>query len=226
MRNSACFYSEFSLSSIAEGPTLEGDEAKSGQLKWTDEEIAAIRAVLKKLTSFRILNSNDAEDLVQDTLLTMIDKHRGMVLEKGPLAWGLGILRKKVGNYYRKAQRYASLDEHEAGIQPWMLAASPERKLFHEELCLIVDDVLAQIPASQRRAMELLISGLNAREIMEELHPVSYQNVINRLYRGRKKLTSALIRYGYGPDAAPGMRKMKRSNGRKARATAKTGLPA
>jgi RNA polymerase sigma factor (sigma-70 family) len=200
---------------ISESSSLEKPRFNPGQPDWTDDEIAAIRIVLKKLTAVRIFNLNDAEDLVQDTLLTMITKHRGTVLEKGPLAWGLGILRKKVGNYYRKAQRYASLNEQDVGKRPCRTIATPEGTLFHEELKTIVDATLSQLPASQRQALELMMAGFNAGEIAKQLYPVRYQNVINSLYRGRKKLAVELAKYGYAPNAKNAMRKMKKSRGTK-----------
>jgi RNA polymerase sigma factor (sigma-70 family) len=181
---------------------------------WTDDEIAAIRVVLQRLTAIRIMNDNDAEDLVQDTLLTMIAKHPGPTLEKGPLIWSMGILRNKVGNYYRKAQRYASLGQCEARAQQRseqsMRAGSPEVKVLHEELQQIVDTTMAQLPSSQRQPMELLMEGLNTGEIVRQLHPERYQNVINRLYRGRQKLAKELAKHGYGPHARTGMHRLKR----------------
>ena len=59
-------------------------------------------------------------------------------------------------------------------------------------------------------AMPVLIAGFGIREIVERLHPARYQNVINRLHRGRKRLAKELAKYGYGPEAAAGMRKLKR----------------
>src|SRR5262245_44132029 len=73
------------------------------------EELARIRMVLRKLTALRIENPEDAEDLVQETLLTMTEKCPEIELRKGLLVWGMGILRKKVGNYYRRVQRYSAL---------------------------------------------------------------------------------------------------------------------
>ena len=58
--------------------------------------------------------------------------------------------------------------------------------------------------------MELLLAGLEPGEIVKRLHPERYQNVINRLHRGRKKLAKELAKYGYGPHAKKGLRKMKR----------------
>jgi RNA polymerase sigma factor (sigma-70 family) len=214
--NPAYLYLEYAPTFIADGSSLESYAFKSGRFEWTDDEIKAIRVVLKKLTSIRIMNPTDVEDLVQETLLTMVSKRPGAELAKGPLVWSMGILRRKLGNYYRKVQRYTPLHEHKAAIRQLIPAASPERKVFHEELKAIVDAVLPEIPPFQRQALELMIAGLNAREITEELHPVRYQNVINRLYRGRKKLAEALARYGCGPDATPGFRKMKTSRGKKA----------
>lgn len=189
------------------------------QCEWNEDEIVSIRAVLRKLTATRITNSTDAEDLVQDTLLTMIAKHPGSELEKGTLAWSLGILRRKVGNYYRKAQRISSLNKQKSHslqrMHRLMHASSPETKVFHKELQWIVGKTLARLPSSQRQAMELLIAGFNTGEIVEQLYPERYQNVINRLFRARKKLAKELARYGYGPDAKTGLRKLKKCRGKR-----------
>ena len=217
MRHPAYTYEVDFPSFVTENSLLDELDLKTGKPEWTDDEIAAIRRVLKRLTSVRIFNLSDAEDLVQDTLLTMISKLPGTVLEKGALVWGLGILRKKVGNYYRKAQRYASLNEQDAINRRGMLPASPEMLLSQEELHSIVEGVLSRLPSSERQALELMIAGLNAGEIAKQLHPESYQNVINRLYRGRKKLARELAKYGYVPKATGGIERMKRSRGKKSR---------
>jgi RNA polymerase sigma factor (sigma-70 family) len=215
VRNPTYLYVEYPSSFISDDSFREPYAFNSGRFERTDDEIEAIRIVLKKLTSIRIMNSSDVEDLVQETLLTMISKHPGAELEKGTLVWSMGILRRKLGNYYRKSQRHAPLDEKTPPARQWISAASPEGKLFHEELKGIVDEALTQIPPYQRQALELMIAGLNAKEIAEELHPVRYQNVINRLHRGRKKLAEALAKYGYGPEAASSLRQMKSGRGKK-----------
>jgi len=203
--------------SISEGSPRY--EFRQDPREWGDEEIAAIRVVLQRLTALRIMNNNDAEDLVQDTLLTMISKRSGPELEKGPLRWSMGILRNKVGNYYRKAQRYASLGQPDVPgrqeIRQSVHAGSPERKVLHKELQQIVDGAMAQLPLSQRRPMELLLAGFDAGEIVKLLSPERYQNVINRLYRGRKKLARELSKYGYGPDTKTSMNRLKQCGRKK-----------
>jgi RNA polymerase sigma factor (sigma-70 family) len=209
----ACYRNAYSLF-VAESSRLEGYASLPEPSEWTEEEIAAIRTVLQKLTSIRILNPTDAEDLVQDTLLTMLTKRPQNELEKGLLVWTMGILRRKVGNYYRKANRFTCFSEQKPStlqsIRDFMVNASPESRIFHEELQKIISRTLAQFPSPQRRAIELLITGLDSGEVVKELHPERYQNVINRIYRGRKKLAKELAKYGYGPEAKGGLRSMKK----------------
>ncbi len=194
-------YPEGTILLIRETASLENQRARKRSANWSDTELAAIRVVLHKLTNLRTLNSNDAEDLVQDTLMTMLIKHPENELEKGLLVWSMGILRKKLGNYYRKAQRYTSLDEQGKSGQKQMLRAlpkeSPEVKLRYQELRTLVDDIITTFPPLQRQAMELLLTGLEVSEIAQQLHPVRYQNVINRLHRGRKRLIKELAKFGY-----------------------------
>ncbi len=199
---------------VSESSPLEEYSVVPEQSEWTDDEISAIRRVLFKLTALRILNPTDAEDLVQDTLLTMITKCPGSELEKGLLVWSMGILRKKVGNYYRKTRRFAYFSDQDSIDQKLIgelsVNISPEAEMFHEELQGLIKEAIAQLPSDQRQPIELLIAGLNSGEIVKKLHPERYQNVINRIHRGRKKLAKELAKYGYGPNAKNCMRKMKR----------------
>lgn len=218
MRNSAPFSFDYSLY-ISESSTLESFAETQGHREWTEDEIAAVRTVLHKLTAIRILNPTDAEDLVQETLLTMLKKSPECELEKGLLVWSMGILRKKVGNYYRKAQRFTPLSEQEHQAQQFSRELekhlSPEAKLSHQELQGLLSGMVRQLPSTQRQAMELLLSGLESGEIVRQLHPEPYQNVINRIYRGRKKIAKELAKYGYGPNPKPGMTRMKLGRGKK-----------
>jgi RNA polymerase sigma factor (sigma-70 family) len=172
---------------------------------WSDQEIVSIRNALHRLTALRVANAEDAEDLVQDTFLTMAMKYPEIKLEKGLLIWSMGILRKKVGNYYRKAQRNTAVNDERGSAlesaQSDPSATSPEIKLRQEELSILIYRVLATLPESHRQALELLLAGMRANEIVELLSPERYQNTINWLHRGRRKLARELARYGYGPKA-------------------------
>jgi len=170
---------------------------------WPDIELARIRRVLHRLAALRVPNEEDAEDLVQETLLTMAVKCTAVDLEKGLLIWGMGILRNKVGNYYRKMQRSAANGNGLAPRHDSMGVTSGEQsaesRLLYLELRELIDEVLAGFALQQRLPLELLMEGYSTGEIAEMLEPERYQNILNRLHRGRKKLARQLSKQGYAP---------------------------
>jgi RNA polymerase sigma factor (sigma-70 family) len=215
MPNPAYLPIEIAASIISENISCPTYKKTQNSVEWQEEEIKTIRLILQKLSALRIMNDNDAEDVVQDTLLTMVIKRPQTSITKSPLIWSMGILRNKVGNYYRRNQRHIPIEAVESSslqrqLPEDFLAPSPEGTMVQRELQEIVDETLAQLPDPQRRAMELLIAGFDAGEIASRLSPERYQNVMNRLYRGRKKLAQELAKHGYGPGCNCGMRKMKR----------------
>jgi RNA polymerase sigma factor (sigma-70 family) len=168
---------------------------------WPEDELARVRSVLKKLAALRVDNPDDAEDLVQETLVTMTEKCPQIALQKGLLIWGMGILRKKIGNHYRKNRRFTSWEDlspnsreraGSAGSMP-----EQESRLHQAELCELLNRALASFPPRERMAVELYLAGSPAREIAELLYPERYQNIVNWVHRGRKKLARELGRYGY-----------------------------
>jgi RNA polymerase sigma factor (sigma-70 family) len=196
------------------GPSTRSSLAELSE--WPAEELTRIRMVLRKLTALRIENPEDAEDLVQETLLTMAEKCPEIELQKGLLVWGMGILRKKVGNYYRREQRYATLRREFLSDVMLYLTRSPpaaESTMHYRELRALVDTILEKFPTRERAVMELLVSGLPINEIAGALHPERYQNIVNRVHRGRKRLHKELAKYGYGSrDARKGRKQGKQES--------------
>jgi len=198
----ACYLTcEFIPPRIHETARLGSYRPKPASVVWTDEELARIRLVLRRLTALRVENPEDAEDLVQETMLTMVRKAPEIDLEKGLLIWAMGILRKKVGNYYRRTRRSVPLDDQSIIVcesrQYARAVPSPEASLLHAELCARIDAILEDLPAPEREAIDLYLAGTQTGEIASLLHPERYQNILNRLHRGRKKLAKELSRHGY-----------------------------
>jgi RNA polymerase sigma factor (sigma-70 family) len=167
---------------------------------WPEGELARIRTVLRRLAVLRIENPEDAEDLVQDTLLTMAEKCCRVEIQKGLLVWAMGILRKKIGNYYRRGRRFVPLDEDSAGATDegyGVFAAMQEALLHYAELQGMVQTALNGLGPRERTALELFLAGCPTREIADLLYPEPYQSIVNWLHRGRKKLARELARHGY-----------------------------
>jgi RNA polymerase sigma factor (sigma-70 family) len=196
----ACHYGLLALRETARETDCEPHPNLSA---WNDDQLGHIRLVLQRLTALRVQNADDVEDLVQETMLTMTMKCPQGDLRKGLLVWSMGILRKKIGNYYRKAHRSAPLSEHlvstDPAIEHSLRPQSPEASVAYTELRNLVDGILAELPSRERQAVGMLLAGMAPSRIVEQLYPERYQNVINRLYRGRHRLQRELSKYGYGP---------------------------
>jgi RNA polymerase sigma factor (sigma-70 family) len=169
---------------------------------WSDDELRRIHAALSRVTASRIFRNEDAEDIVQETFLTMTVKCPQETLEKGLLAWSMGILRNKVGNHYRKVQHSSPWNDNIIpacdDCSPAFRDQSPEARVRHSELRELIEQILEKFEPGQRRAMTLLLEGTPAAEIAQALHPEKYQTVITQLYRGRNKLARELAKHGYG----------------------------
>ncbi len=192
---------EFPFSRVNETAHRGYYQEKAEFSSLTEVELERICAVLKRLSVMRVDNPEDAEDLVQETLLTMIRKAPEIDLEKGVLIWAMGILRKKVGNYYRRAQRFTSLDDQKTSARDVGRCSStlpsPESSLRHAELCTVIDGILLKLSPCERTAIDLYLAGRQTCEIVSLLYPERYQNIVNRLHRGRRKLAKELARHGY-----------------------------
>jgi len=184
--------------------------------KWTNEELSSIRRELRNITAIRVPNAADVEDIVQDTLLTLIHNCPKECLEKGPLVWSIGVLRNKIGNYYRKGRCRAKSETSEAeqrqDSKQFKTTVSPESDLLHGELRNIIAGTVERLPPAQKTAMKMLIAGLKPGEIAAKMSPERYQTVINHLYRGRKKLARELAMHGFS-----GMHELRRAHGAKGR---------
>ena len=203
-------YFDSDPSRICESIGLKGFPAAVPHDGWTDDELNSIRLVLRKLTALRVGNPADAEDLVQETLLTMLRKTPEGDLEKGRLIWAMGILRRKVGNYYRRAQRFTLREEQVR--YAWQGSSSfptPESNLHHAELVDKIEGILLGLPPNERRPVDLYLAGRETGEIVSALRPERYQNIVNRLHRGRRKVARELARYGYEREGLCKLRKRK-----------------
>jgi RNA polymerase sigma-70 factor, ECF subfamily len=132
----------------------------------------------------------DADDLVQDTYVRVLDKRRPLASGSAALAYLLRALRNThVSNLRRSDRRLqaaALADDHPAAVAP--ASASPTTRLYTRELLREI----AALPVAQREALTAVdVMGLSYAEAASALDtPVG--TVMSRLHRGRSRLTQAL----------------------------------
>jgi RNA polymerase sigma-70 factor (ECF subfamily) len=146
----------------------------------------------------RILTDpKEAEDVLQEVFLQLWDKAASFDPALGrPLGWALTLTRNRAIDKLRALQRrrarlIENTDADQAQECPAASASPPETAGAHEQADL-VRQALAQLPAEQRRAIELaFFEGLTQTEIATALdQPLG--TVKARIRRGMLKLRSEL----------------------------------
>jgi RNA polymerase sigma-70 factor (ECF subfamily) len=155
----------------------------------------------------RLQGKLDPADLVQQTLLKA---HQNLRQFRGRSdAELIGWLRKILVNNLAEAVRRfradardvarersleSGLEESSARLEAWLAAdqSSPSQHFMRHEQVLGLADALMQLPADQRRAVELHhLKGYPVAEVGKQMHK-SRAAVVGLLFRGLKKLRQLL----------------------------------
>ena len=145
-------------------------------------------------------NASEAEDVTQDVFaaaFSCIDRFEG---KSDLIVWIYGITRNVVNNRLRKRAgiRQISLEELPPELTP--VANGPERDAVARESLRRVEAAIGELPAAQRRILELRLSRRLAIRKIAEIMNRSEDAVKSSLYRTRQTLAARL------PDAKPDLR--------------------
>jgi len=171
--------------------------------QWVDKfGDALFRYAVAKVPSREV-----AEDLVQETFLAALKARQSFRGESSQQTWFLGILRRKIVDYFRRQARESKLTEagvdkaiqesmpHRHGIWchpslPW--PTDPQRVLEQQEFQAVLDDCISQLPSSLAAAFQLReAEGADFQAVCKKLG-ISSSNLSVRLYRARLSLRRCL----------------------------------
>jgi RNA polymerase sigma-70 factor, ECF subfamily len=219
---------------VRPGETMKSAEAYEHEQGW-DFETAAMPYVDSLYnTAYRMTrNSEDAEDLVQETYLKAYKYYDKFEEGTNFKAWLFKIMKNTFINNYRKKKLtphkidFSEIEEsYERVIQKNApdLIKDPESEIFQDMMDADVKRAIDSLPHDYKMVVLLAdIEGFSYKEIAEILDcPVG--TVMSRLYRGRKMLERTLLtyaqKYGYIRGGEPAkMRSRKDEQKKKGAAT-------
>jgi RNA polymerase sigma-70 factor (ECF subfamily) len=171
---------------------------EDGFARYVLPEIDVLARVAISLTR----NATDAEDLVQETLLSAfraIDGFDGA----HPRSWLLTIMRNAEAKRHRRRrpQLLRNGDEVEriAFVDPAAVVNSPEQVAIGQEFEAVVANSLASLPERYRQVVELVdIDELSYAEAAEVIG-IPVGTVMSRLHRARLRIRRHLSAAGLAP---------------------------
>jgi RNA polymerase sigma-70 factor (ECF subfamily) len=168
-------------------------------------------------TAYRMTrNSQDAEDLVQETYLKAYRYYDKFTEGTNLKAWLFRILKNTFINNYRKRQSQplqSAFDdiedafENQIRVEPGKRIPNPEEDILKDVLDEDVQRALDELPEDYRMVVLLAdLEGFSYQEISDILE-VPPGTVMSRLYRARRRLEEQMLRYardhGYIRDGDP-----------------------
>jgi RNA polymerase sigma-70 factor (ECF subfamily) len=182
-------------------PKQQIDQSKA----WNFEETAMPFVDSLYNTAYRMTrNAEDAQDLVQETYFKAYRYYDKFAEGTNLKAWLFKILKNTFINNYRKKQKqpyqtdFADIEESlESRVQDdaHRSLSRPDEILLENVLDEHVQKAMDGLPEDYRMAVVLAdLEGFSYKEVAEVLE-VPVGTVMSRLYRGRKLLEEAMLRY-------------------------------
>jgi RNA polymerase sigma-70 factor, ECF subfamily len=188
-----------------------------------EAELPALRRRLLRQARLAVHDSAHAEDLVQDTLIAVVQQWPEFRGDAALSTWAISILRHKVADWYRSplARREVQMPNGEGDAIDAALAdqfddsghwreavpawQQPEHQAERKQLMQTLDSCLSCLPAQTRRVFMMREwLGFESDEIREQLG-LSADNVRTILHRARLSLRACLQQRWFGE--SPGQQK-------------------
>lgn len=164
-------------------------KAQQGDTTAQDELFSRLRERFRLFLQHKVRNPADAEDLLQDALVTVEMKYRDLKIEKSFAAWVHKVLVNQINQYYRKKgiedSKFVRLDWDVGEHSMSTMTLELERRLID---CL---RKLHRVNRRHARVIALRYQGYTTDEICSKLN-FSRDNIYLLLFRARVMLKKCL----------------------------------
>ena len=159
-----------------------------GEKKAIDEFISKYRTSLLTFVNQRIDNPRDAEDIVQEALLSALDGLPNFKFRSSLFSWLCVISRHEIADFYRKRKIKTVLFSRFPFLEDWTdQALGPEGKYLRKELQAEIKKAAKQLSEGYWQILRLkYVEGLSMKKIARKLE-TTVKAVESRLSRARKK---------------------------------------
>lgn len=183
-----------------------------------DSQLPVLRQRLLRHARYAMGDEGTAEDLVQDTLMAVVqqaDTHRG---DASLSSWAVAILKNKIADWYRSPARRRFAPLHDAAsadagddagfdddghyvesVPAWQ---QPENRAEQQQMMTVLENCVSCLPPRTGRVFMMREwLGFETSEVCERLS-LSAENCRTMLHRARASLRSCMQQNWIGSNAA------------------------
>ncbi len=179
--------------------------ARSGNKNAENQLFSKLRARILNLVQYKLRNvrkhssevAQDVEDIVEESMLTILQKYKTEKCPYGFMAWVHKIVWYKVGNYIRirKKKVYSDIDEDSLADDP---EDSPEQIVVAKEFDELIHRALKNLKGTCREIIKALIDvRIKAYIKKRKQEGDSEGNIYCQIHRCRKRFMQLLIEEGF-----------------------------
>ncbi|MGD9835179.1 MAG: sigma-70 family RNA polymerase sigma factor [Piscinibacter sp.] len=206
-------------SALAPGAAPPGPGPAGGDNDTLEPQLPALRVRLMRHARFAVHDDALAEDLVQDTLIAVVEQHTKRRGDASLVTWATAILKNKVADWYRSPTRNRmvqfSVDDDrlddaidalytaEGGyIEPVPAWQQPDNRTEQRQMMTVLERCVSCLPRQTGRVFMMREwLGFETAEICERLG-VSAENCRTILHRARMALRECMQRDWIGTRAS------------------------
>lgn len=184
---------------------------RAGHESELEGQLAALRQRLLRHARFAVHDHSLAEDLVQDTLIAVVEQHAKRRGDASLVTWATAILKNKVADWYRSPsrKRMVQLDEDNSRLEettdalydangvyvdPVPAWQQPENREEQRQMMTVLERCVSCLPRQTGRVFMMREwLGFETAEICERA-AISAENCRTILHRARTALRTCMQR--------------------------------
>lgn len=173
-----------------------------------ESHLPALRQRLLRHARFVLGDEGTAEDLVQDTLIAVVQRSDARRGDSSLTTWAVAILKNKIADWYRSPvrRRFAPVPERAGGatqqdevldddgrfVESAPAWEQPENRVEHRQMMAAIENCVSCLPPRTGRVFMLREwLGFDTAEVCERLS-LSAENCRTMLHRARTSLRSCM----------------------------------
>lgn len=165
--------------------------AKAGDQDAEKQLFQVLRARFMNIAKRRVWEKEEAEDVVQEACITVLQKYKAEEFREGFRAWAYSVLRMKIGNYLQSKEVRQEEFGRDASAETLSVPARYELDWDLETALIDCLRKIVKVYPRYARVLSLSYQGYKAEEICNRLQ-VTRANLYSLLSRSRAMLSKCL----------------------------------